>query len=102
MMDWKLNDEYKEWVLRAPCKLHDREGGMGHYEIYIVRRPSYCDRGDWQIFVDGWNNDIDGADGFPRYFFGTEDDVKAQMETWLNRRKCYQDAAAQLFNPDRA
>jgi hypothetical protein len=42
--------------------------------------------------MSGTNNEIDWADGFPRYFIGTEDEVKAQMEKWLNRRKAYRDA----------
>jgi hypothetical protein len=59
------------------------------YEIYVERRPHYCDRGDWIIYMDG-RNDIDAADGFPRYFIGSDDEVKRQMEKWLSRRKAYQ------------
>jgi hypothetical protein len=61
----------------------------GHYEIIIAPRPHYCDRGDWLIHVCG-KNDLDGSDGFPRYFIGTEDEVKHQMEQWLARREAYQ------------
>ena len=41
------------------------------------------------------NGDLDGADGFPRYFFGSEDEVKVQMETWLSRRAAYRKALQQ-------
>ena len=64
---------------------------QGHYDIRIQGRPAYCDRGDWIIYVDGENNDIDAADGFPRYFFGSIVDAQRQMETWLNRRTAYLD-----------
>jgi hypothetical protein len=60
------------------------------YDIHIVKRPWYCDRGDWLILVDGIN-DIDYNDGFPRYYFGTDDEVKQQMEIWLNRRKAFRE-----------
>jgi hypothetical protein len=58
------------------------------YKIMIERRPVYCDRGDWLIWMEG-RNDIDGTDGFPRYFIGSEGDVKQQMEMWLSRREAY-------------
>jgi len=66
-------------------------GGLGDYEIHITPRPSYCDRGDWLIHVEGHNSDIDEQDGFPRYFIGTADEAKAQMERWLERRQAYRD-----------
>ena len=59
------------------------------YEIHAQRRPNYCDRGDWLIYIDG-RNDIDAADGFPRYFIGSDDEMKHQMEQWLARREAYQ------------
>lgn len=58
------------------------------YHIHCVARPPYCDRGDWLILMEG-RNDVDGSDGFPRYFFGSEGAVKKQMETWLNKREAY-------------
>lgn len=85
-MNW-TKDEYNSLRLRVAIKTH-AEQPDAFYDIIIARRPWYCDRGDWQIFVDG-RNDLDGADGFPRYFFGSEAEVKAQMETWLNRRAAY-------------
>jgi hypothetical protein len=66
--------------------------GHGTYSIYLVRRPSYCDRGDWLIQVSHVNADLDEQDGFPRYFFGSVDEAKAQMETWLLRREAYRAA----------
>jgi len=86
-MNW-TTDENGCHTLTVPCFTHE----AGRYHIVIQKRPSYCDRGDWIIYVHGL--DIDGADGFPRYFFGTEDQVKAQMETWLQRRAAFRKANA--------
>jgi len=83
---WKHVDIHHSWQLIVPI-ITDR--GNGTYEIWLTRRPHYCDRGDWIIYVDAHNGDLDGADGFPRYFFGSEDEVKCQMETWLSRRAAY-------------
>lgn len=83
---WRV-DEYR--CLRRQERIN-LNGKPGWYDIIIQKRPPYCDRGDWMIYLDG-DNDIDGSDGFPRYFFGTEEEVKQQMETWLNRRQCYKE-----------
>ena len=77
------------WSIVVPI---NSKQGTGRYAIDIIRRPAFCDRGDWLIRVSGFNSDLDGDDGFPRYFFGTADEAKAQMETWLNRREAYRAA----------
>lgn len=77
------------WSIVVPMKTKE---GDGRCAIDIIRRPAFCDRGDWIIHVSGYNSDLDGQDGFPRYFFGTADEAKAQMETWLNRREAYRAA----------
>ena len=77
------------WTITVPITT---QAGSGRYSIDIVRRPAYCDRGDWLIQVSGFNSDLDGQDGFPRYFFGSADEAKVQMETWLNRREAYRTA----------
>jgi len=60
----------------------------GVYRIYLIPRPEYCDRGDWIINVDSAGDSrLDGAEGFPRYFFGDADEAKRQMETWISRRE---------------
>ena len=89
-MNW-IKRNRQELGLTVPCKI--REGVIGEYQIIIARRPHYCDRGDWLIYMNG-RNDIDWADGFPRYFFGTEEEVKAQVERFVARRKGYHDAIA--------
>lgn len=78
--------------LNVPIRMYEGEGGNGNYFIRVARRPSYCDRGDWIIYVDG-RNDLDYCDGFPRYFFGSEEEVKQQMETWLCRRSAYKNVS---------
>lgn len=86
MIEWR-KDEYDCWhATAASLDPHDHKRS-GFYEIIIQRRPHYCDRGDWQIYLESHGKtSIDGADGFPRYFFGTEEEVKRQMETWVSRR----------------
>lgn len=59
--------------------------------IEIIPRPTYCDRGKWQVWVldEGFPvnpNPFDGCDGFPRYFFNI-DRAKAEMEDLLKERK---------------
>ena len=84
----KLKWEKDKWgEIKAKAEITSPLGGS--YEIWITKRPDYCDRGDWIIQVDGYGTGscLDEADGFPRYFFGTEEEVKKQMETWVSRRK---------------
>ncbi len=45
--------------------------------ICVTKRPFYCDRGRYGVIVDSIKGnehimDIDGADGFPRYFFNLQ------------------------------
>jgi len=87
-LPWVKHADLGGFVFKTPI-ITDR--GKGDYEIWLQRRPVYCDRGDWLIFVECHGGDLDAQDGFPRYFFGTEDEVKVQMETWLSRRKAYRD-----------
>lgn len=60
-------------------------------EIYLQPRPVYCDRGNWVAHVEArpgsaLARDLDGADGFPRYYFDL-DHAKAEIEAWLEKRK---------------
>jgi hypothetical protein len=48
--------------------LHDR------LVAWLQPRPSYCDRGHWQVNCNLPN--IDGADGFPRYYMERETAVR--------------------------
>jgi hypothetical protein len=87
-LHWQMST-YLEWVLTVPIKTTK---GEGDYEIHLTPRPGYCDRGDWIIHVECHNGDVDRQDGFPRYFFGSENEVKVQMERWLERREAYRNA----------
>ena len=85
-LPWKFT-EYLEWVLKVPI---ETTRGKGDYEIHLTPRPGYCDRGDWLLHLERHGaHDIDGADGFPRYFFGSDDEAKVQMERWLERREAF-------------
>lgn len=52
--------------------------------MYLTKRPSYCDRGHYQLGVDGIL-DIDGADMFPRYYMSLGRAVE-EAESWLRWR----------------
>lgn len=64
----------------------------GEYRLTAQRRPTYCDRGDWQMLVDARVTEgygatpIDNQDGFPRYFFGDTAAVKDQFAQWVAKR----------------
>jgi hypothetical protein len=78
-----------DYVGRVPT--HGPGDAHGEYVFYLTKRPNYCDRGDWLIHLDyegdQVGNSVDGADGFPRFFFGDADAAKDQMEEWVRRRK---------------
>lgn len=88
-IEWEFNEQYDSHTAVVPISSHrDKTKVGGAYTIVIDRRPTYCDRGDWLIFVESEGESrLDFADGFPRFFFGTLEEVKKQMETWVSRRK---------------
>lgn len=54
--------------------------------LYIEPRPPYCDRGRFVVKVDvkaghGTQLWMDGADGFPRYYFGVNE-MLCEIEAW--------------------
>lgn len=60
-----------------------------HGTIWVERRPSYCNRGDWIAKLDVRNChphfNVSEQDLWPRYIFGDEKLVKGQIEEWLRR-----------------
>jgi hypothetical protein len=84
-MNWIPEEE--GFRLTVPIELWPGEDG--EYQIHIIKRPHYCDRGDWVFVVDGIN-DLDYSDGFPRYFFGTAEEAQQQMQLWINKRAAHQ------------
>lgn len=45
---------------------------VGPMHMWISPRPHYCDRGRWLVHVESSDPiklHIDGADGFPRYYY---------------------------------
>jgi hypothetical protein len=69
-----LGIEYDGWdVIFAPADVEfvEAEGWQdvlinGHLVGSLEARPPYCDRGRWWFKCD--LPDLDGADGFPRYY----------------------------------
>jgi hypothetical protein len=56
--------------------------------ITIEPRPLYCDRGHWiaKLHPRGdFASDIDGSDGWPRYYFGWEA-MTSEIAAWLDAR----------------
>ena len=88
-MDWKQGikeiDE-AEWlldkygVLNLYC--HTSEGKLVH--SFISPRPHYCDRGHFQLLIDGPLG-LDEQDSFPRFFFNL-DEAKAHTKNFLKWR----------------
>ena len=54
------------------------------WSLSIVERPHYCDRGRFIVYVEAPT--IDGADGFPRYYFDW-DRMLAELEAWIAGRE---------------
>jgi hypothetical protein len=76
------------WEARVPYCL--KYGEKGTFILRAHPRPSYCDRGDWLMEIEEvpaqpWGV-LDSQDGFPRYFFGSEEDVKQQFALWLAKQ----------------
>lgn len=55
----------------------------GRVVAWLTERPRYCDRGHYQVNCN--LPDIDGADGFPRYYMRRETAIQ-ETEAWLNWR----------------
>ena len=68
---------------------------VGYFDIYtefihvwISPRPDYCDRGSYLVNAESTDYSkltIDGADFFPRYYFGF-DAMMSELEAWLRKR----------------
>jgi len=50
---------------------------------WITKRPAYCDRGHWQVNIT--LPDLDGADGYPRYYMSRKAAV-SETEAFLKWR----------------
>ena len=54
--------------------------------IYLEPRPTYCDRGNWIAKIDALPIvNIDGADGWPRYYFDF-DRAQSEIVAWMEKR----------------
>jgi hypothetical protein len=88
-IEWQTGEHLSQQLIVGKIMVENRIG-HGSYTIECIARPSYCDRGDWIINVIPSGSaklELDQQDGFPRYFFGSEDEVKEQMQRWANKRK---------------
>jgi len=70
-----------KWVENFPgtFDLYFEEHQFG----WLTKRPSYCDRGHWQLNIS--LKGLDAQDGFPRYFMQFET-AKKEAELFLNWR----------------
>lgn len=55
-----------------------------HGYVTVEPRPAYCDRGRWIAKISG--PDIDGNDGWPRYYFDLERAMQ-EINAWVEFRK---------------
>ncbi len=87
-MTWATREEDGRPVHRI-----DLPREQGFVDLYA--RPTYCDRGQWIAYVvptvgSELARGLDGADGFPRYYFDLER-AKGEIEAWIKaRRECRQ------------
>lgn len=83
------------WI-RLPLGLDTRQ--MMHLlpgrqcALWMVPRPSYCDRGNWLAHVHPYaardaqiGLALDDADGWPRYYFDLER-ARGELEAWMVKR----------------
>ena len=85
---WRFDTKHQTWETEIQAKDHLGEGG---YQISIIPRPFYWDRGKWLVqlrskIVYG----VDDCDLFPRYYFKLEN-AKEEMLLWANARQDIRD-----------
>lgn len=78
---WVWSEHEHTWTIRgAQCW------------IWMQRRPSHCDRGNWLAHIELLPAPpphpvlIDSADMWPRYYFDL-DRAKLECEAWLKKRQ---------------
>ena len=71
---WRINPKFPS--LQEACL-------NGQMAAWIEPRPAYCDRGHWKMHVE--LPDIDGQDGFPRYYMCLAA-AKSETEAFLKWR----------------
>jgi len=87
-MKWILVAHFEDGT-RAPDPWLECECKGG--KIYLESRPHYCDRGNWYAKLglifdkDIPGTFVDGADGWPRYYFDLER-AKLELEAWIRKR----------------
>jgi hypothetical protein len=92
-LQWVYVPEDLTYVARVPawdCF------GRGHFIIYAICRPQYCDRGQFHVLVESEVvQGLDASEGFPRYYFRLEN-LMEEMELWVNKREAVITAAKSL------
>lgn len=73
--NWYWMQEYNTWEIRFA----DPNGNP--MVAWIEQRPSYCDRGNFCVKVEGLPS-IDAEDGFPRFYMNLEI-AKRETKEWL-------------------
>lgn len=88
-MTW-LRTDNPLWKARANGSWIELRGK--HCVVTLECRPHYCDRGHYlaKVTVNPATSpadlDIDGQDGWPRYYFD-EERAKLEVEAWMKRRE---------------
>jgi hypothetical protein len=90
MLLWKLREQPQAKGLTVEFP-EERwlEINAGQALITIEPRPIYCDRGNFLVHVDPRGDlalSLDGADGFPRYYFGVQA-CADEVHEWMRVRR---------------
>lgn len=80
---WTFDEQNKTWETEVLAKDHS---GKGKYLISLLPRPSYCDRGRWQLLIREIGVcSLDTQEEMNRYYFRLET-AKQEIEDWVNNR----------------
>lgn len=77
--------QWYEYPLDSSWTVHGLLSKSGKTSIEIQPRPAYCDRGNYHTTIETTETHIDGADGFPRYYFDLAV-AKSETEAFLKKR----------------
>lgn len=87
---------------RMPRMTAERECIVPGLKLWVIRRPIYCDRGEWQVHAETLDQSVegahvDGADFFPRLYFSL-DAMLAETEAFLRKRGLWKEDMAPVWS----
>lgn len=83
-LEWNWIEADQTYTARVPAR---DANGDGFVIIYAIKRPIYCDSGQWHVLVETEGVfELDGQEGFPRYYFKLNN-LQEEMLHWVNARR---------------